>query len=323
MKDTLFPAPVPAPEMKFGKIPPLVFPKTVINSDFTYTIDTLTGELPVFQDKVNVYPIIGSTPNFLNLQKAKTRISSLGFTRTGSSELVPEIALSDSVYEWHDESVLRRKITLDINSSNFRLTTDYASNAAVLSARLLADEEYAKNTAKGMLSSMGILPEDIDETRTLTELYRLESGSLVSATSLSNAQIIRVDLFQQALDKLPIYYPHPPHSTMNFLIASGSNDAEVIIANYFHQTVDVVSSTYPIKTANEAYAELQKGEGYVGSYFGSSSDINIKNVTLGYYLGDSLQSFVMPIIIFEGNDGFIAYVSAVRQDAIGIIGTQP
>ncbi|MCL5432856.1 MAG: hypothetical protein M1524_01950, partial [Patescibacteria group bacterium] len=76
-------------------------------------------------------------------------------------------------------------------------------------------------------------------------------------------------------------------------------------------------ATYPIKTADESFSDLQRGDAYIVSYDGTDPNIKIKNVYLGYYLGDTEQDYLMPIVVFEGNDNFVAFISAIKNEWLG------
>ena len=61
---------------------------------------------------------------------------------------------------------------------------------------------------------------------------------------------------------------------------------------------------------------MKSQKAYIASYYGGSSNVSIKNIFLGYYIGATKQNYLMPIVIFEGERGFFAYVSAVRDEWI-------
>ena len=42
----------------------------------------------------------------------------------------------------------------------------------------------------------------------------------------------------------------------------------------------------------------------------------IKKIYLAYYLSEQRQNYLMPIVIFEGNNNFYAYVQAVQDEWI-------
>ena len=348
-KDVLFPPKIDSANEAYGKIPELVFPQSTIKRNLTYTIDTLNGSLPTdFPDRLIIYPMVVKTPSLLDLQTIKRRVQTLGFF-DASGNLVPEIPRGGASYEWDETTGLQRKIIYDIVTQNFILTSNYLTSLTVLNAQNLGDETTAFDRVQGLLGSIDSYPDDIDSTLTKNpspdmdyvtkpQLFAIVNGVLQPTTSLSNAQVIRVDLYQKEIDysltagqgkelthfqnfdmKLPILYPHPPHSTIHFFVASGSNGSDVVDGSYTHQTINLKpdqQATYPIKTPTEAFDDLKNGRGYVAAYNGTSNQILINKVYLAYYLGEKIQQYLMPIIVFEGQDGFFAYVSAVQDSAL-------
>lgn len=306
LKQTFFPTPSPPPTVSFGKLPALVLPNSINNKSFSYSLDTVTGTLPAFPDRIKIYKMVSIPPDLLALKKAREKVRPVGFTD-------PEIAVSAKTYRWNDNGPLNKTLTMDIFSSDFGLSSSFTSDPIVLSAVNLPNQVIAINTAQTFLSAMSSFPDDIDTNKTRALLFSINNNTLTSATSVSNAQVIEVDFFQKDVDKLPIYYPKAVSSTMNVLVAGGKDQAQIVQADFSHQTVSNESATYPIKTAGEAYNLLKQGQGYIASYFGSGTDISIKNVFLAYYIGDKKQDYLFPIAVFEGDDGFFAYVPIVTD----------
>ena len=180
----------------------------------------------------------------------------------------------------------------------------------------LPKEEKVTEIAKSFFSTISFFPEDLDDNKTTTTLLTVTEGGLITqATSFSKANVIRVDFFQKDIHRIPMFYPHPPESTMNAFIASDALNKEIVQAHFFHQEIiDDLSVTYPIKTSTQAFEELKNGNAYIASYFGTEEKMSINNVYIGYYAPDTESKYVLPIIVFEGNNGFFAYVSAVKDE---------
>ena len=306
LKQTLFPTPPAPPTFSFGKLPSIEFPNNVSDKNFNYSLDTVTGTLPTFQDRINVYKMTPISPDLLALKKAISNVNSVGFTN-------PELPISAKIYQWNDNGPLNRSITMDIFSTNFALSSTFISDPIVQSAINFPDETTAITTAQNFLSTMSSFPDDIDSTKAKTLLFSINNNTLATATSVSNSQVIEVDFFQKDIDNLPIYYPKAVNSTMNVLVVGGKDQPQVAQVNFSHQTISNQSATYPIKTAQDAYNLLKQGQGYIASYFGSSTDISIKNVFLAYYIGDKKQDYLFPIAVFEGDNGFFAYVPLITD----------
>lgn len=313
----LYPPPPPKPDLTFGKLPPITFPQNATNAHFSYTINTIDGTLPTFPLLISVYPLQQYTPTLTSLQNIEMIINHTEFAGNNPQ------SLSDTIYSWSETNSPFKNIIIDIVNLDFTLTSQYFGDQDVLSARNLPDESGASAIAKGFFQSLQSYPTDIDETKTKTTLLAISNNTLIPATSLSTAQIIRVDFYQNARNNINIVYPHYPDSTISALVASGSNGPEVIEAHYAGKTViDAQGATYPIITAQEALQKLQDGQAYIANYAGQASGTqvpeSITDVSLGYYLSaDKKQPYMQPVIVFTGNNGFVAYVSAVQDAYLG------
>jgi hypothetical protein len=345
VKNIIFPPKIEPPNHAYDILPAIQFPKNVIEQNLTYSLNTISGELPDFPDRLNVFPIIQPEPNLLNLDHAKEKALAIGFI-TLAGNLLPETALGDSVYQWKETSGINRTFTINTVNFNFNLESDYLTSITVLGAQYLSSQENAIQVSQSFLDAITLFPDDIDLTKTnipnqtakyitYPQLFSVKNGELIPTTSLSKAQIIRVDLYQKDMEyelntgvtndqkvlkrvsmKLPIMYPHPPYSTMNFFVGSGQGDARVVAANFSHQEINIPAqdeeeATYALKPAADAFKELKDGKAYIASYNGSDTQILIKDVYLAYYLGETAQGYLMPVYVFEGENGFFAYVSAV------------
>ena len=313
LRDKYFPKAPPPPTISFGKITPVTFPDNVSDKSFNYSLDTISGELPQFPDRINVHKISKPLPDLLALQKAKSKISGAGFTSQ-------EIAVSPEVYQWNqpansDSNIsLDRSLKMDILSSNFTLSSNFISDPVVSSSANLNDTNTAIGSAQNFLTLMSSFPGDIDLAKTKTFLFSIKDNTLTSAPSVSGSQVIEVDFFQKDVDNLSIYYPKAVNSTISVLVVGGRNQPQIAQVNYSHQNISDESSTYPIKTAKQAFDELKQGKGYIASYFGTSEDISIKNVFPGYYLGDKKQDYLIPVAVFQGDNGFFAYVPLLTDE---------
>lgn len=349
----LFPPIIEAPNEAYGPLPPMSFPQSNIAGQFIYTINTLSGTLPQdIPDRLNVYQMIISQPDVLNLKNAEQNISNLQFIDVAGNPLTP-IPVGGSNYEWRESTPdsfgFERTIDYNTVSQNFTMTSNYLTQISVLQAQYilnLSDPTGAIPIVQTFLSSLNSFPTDVDLTLTQSpttdetyvtkpQMYSVTNGQLTQTTALATAQVIRVDLYQKEIDyilngaaqqtptrsqsftmQLPIVYPHPPYSTMHFLVASGQSQAVVVSANYDHQSINLqptTQATYPIISVQQAFDELKSGKAYIASYTGTSNQILITNVYPAYYIGATQQSFLMPVFVFEGQNGFFAYVPAVAN----------
>lgn len=308
IKEKIWPTPPAKPTAGFNKLPAQFFPNGVENK-FTYRIDTVSGELPQFSDKVKVYKMEKPIPDLSAVERATEKLRSMGFDET------PE-QLSDRVFRWKNPGPPEKIVTLNVDNNEFNLNSLYLSDPEVLSGLRVPTEEEAISTSEGLLRSMELLNEDIDSTKTKTKLLRLKNGAILSANSLSNTNIINVYFFQKNKDELPIVYPQGYFSPISVTVSAGSNGPQIIDSRYFYQKSLKDSHTYPISTATQALEKLKKGEGYIASYDGTDKTIKIKDVYLAYYSEGREQDYLMPVIVFESINNFIAFIPAITDEWI-------
>lgn len=310
IKNTFFPTPPPPPTVTFGKLPKIAFPQSVSDIRFGYTVDTISGSLPVFPDRAAVFKTISKESSLFDLNNARDKVKQIGFSFDGYV-IASESALSPTLYEWENHDDLAKKITMDIVTNNFRLNSAYLTNYSVLNPPSFPSESDAVGKVTQFLTDMSLLPNDLDTDKTRTELLQISGSSLIPASSISSANIIRVDLFQKDLNKYPIVYAHPPYSSMNFLIAGNDYSGDVVQATFLHQDIAQDSATYPIITSTQAFDALQHGKAYVARYYGTDKSMPIQKMYLAYFVSEDEQPYVQPVVVFEGKDGFIAYLPAI------------
>jgi hypothetical protein len=80
---------------------------------------------------------------------------------------------------------------------------------------------------------------------------------------------------------------------------------------------------YPLRTGDEAYVDLQQGEGIVISNPQKRKDVIIRTMFLAYFDPDEYQDYLQPVYVFVGDDNFVAYVPAVTKQYIARPGEKP
>ncbi|HZJ18046.1 MAG TPA: hypothetical protein VFD45_00295, partial [Patescibacteria group bacterium] len=271
------------------------------------------GKFPDFSDRAKIFKIAKAEPDLLALRKAKDKMYEAGFFQN-------PILIGQNVYKWTSDKPFSKAISYNILTLDFNLTSSFLSNENAASGKSFPLEETTiTDVASSFFSNLNSFPEEeINLDRTIVNLFSIKNSVLIPATSISNAQAARVYFFQSNEDEKPIFYSNPKTSPINTLITGGDNQPQISEASYFYQKITNESETYPIKTAEQAFEELKEGRGYIASYPQNLTEISIKDVYVGYYIGDKKQNYLMPIIIFEGDNGFFAYVSAVTDEWINI-----
>jgi len=314
----VYPPPPDYPNALFGKLPPISFPNSTVNETFTYSLNTLSGALPVLPDRVTVHKIISQPVTLSNVKNARQKIEVVGFSNTGENKF-RETVLTPTTYQWQIvTNGLLRGVIMNTDTYDFKLSSTYRTYAPILNQSSISNELAVKELVTSFLEEMDLPTDDIKMDNAKIQSLKLgNGGALVPAESISSTQVFRLDLFQDPINELPIYYPMHPYSSLNFLMMARSYDFDDILeANFTHQRIATDSATYPIKTAKEAYDELVKGKGYISNYYGTDRSIALTDVTLGYFLTEERQGYILPVILFQSKDNFYAFVPAIKETCL-------
>jgi len=305
----LHPPPPPPPTVSFGKIPSLEFPLSKFEGWFQYNLETPTGKLPDLGDRATVYFMPAARPNLLALDKSKEEANLMGF----NSE--PE-SIAPKIYQWTKQDPVPSTLEMDIFSGSFVLDYNWNSDPNILIEKNLPGKEQVKFESQNFLQRTGLLEEDLVNGKIEVEYLRVAGNDFVPVMSLSEANFVKAEIFRTDINNIPILTPDPKKGVVS-IIFSGSNNAQKRIIkvefNYYPIKYDSLA-TYPIKTTATAFEELKAGQGFVASFKGEGRNITVRRVYLAYYDADKMQKFMQPIIVFEGDNDFFAYVMAVTQD---------
>lgn len=307
IKNIFFPTPLPPPQQEFGKLPRVSFP-TQNPVNLKYKVNTLTGKLPVFPDRMVVYKIKKKGPSLVALKSARDNLRTLGFDEN-------ETKLSESTYQWN--SRFGQIIQLNILNDNFTLSSPSLGSTAEIIRGIGAKKEDAYRTALSFIEGLGQNTLDLDENKSTLTYLKIIGGKIVRADSVNEATLSRLDLFQKDLGKYKIYYPGLTESIMYFIFKNREGSSAMTDAGFTHLVADSNSfSDYPIKTAELAFADLENGNAYVFNENEKADTVDITDVSLGYYTGEENQQYFSPIIVFKGK-GFTAYVQAIPDTSVG------
>lgn len=304
VKELILPSAPPPPTVSFGKLPPPYFPEG-IKKDFTYEIDTLSAELPILNQSEKIYKMEQRGPDILAVEKASTKVSSLGFRSRPQQ-------ISDFIYKWNNSNPPVQNLILNIKLSEFNLSSSYLNYENLLKGKNFTSQSEPIGAATSFLKTLEFFPEDIDEEKTKVEFMTLDGGVVNPTTRTINSNIADVYFFQKSKDDLPIVYPQGNKSSMKLTVGAGSLKGKILDGKFSHQNALDETATYPIKTAQEAYEDLKNGKAYVASHSSDDTKVLIKKVYTALYSEGQIQQYLTPVIVFEGNNGFIAFVPAIK-----------
>ena len=307
----IFPAPPPPPTVKFGKLTKIPFPVNTAAPKLTYTLETPDGGFPKEPNQAKVYFMPKVSANLLSLDTAKEKANAMGFNGDA-------LQVSDTDYKFKSKDY---PVTLEMNiiSGVFSISYDLNADRTPIE-KIPPVPEVGASAFRSFLSGANILPDDLTGP-TSHDFLKLSAGKFVSALSLSESNAVKVNLFRKSYDNLPAMTANPNEANV-WAILTGAQDKnrQIIAAEYHYFPVDESQfSTYPIKTPEEAFSELQNGKAYIAS-LGLNKDggsLKIRRVYLAYFDPETQSEFYQPIYVFEGDNGFVAYDPAVTSQYYG------
>lgn len=302
-----FPEPPPPPTICFGKLTPIPFPEKNVQKDLVFTLETVDGKLPKLPPQQTVYFMPKSISTIKSLDSAKQKAASLGFNPNGT-ELV------ETVYLFKHNSA-PATLSLNIVTGIYSIGYDLNSKPSILEG-MPPDPQTATSLAKTYLSRAKSLPGDLTGQIT-NEYLRIQDGKLVPANSLSDANITKINFYRKNYNELPNVTSVVNQANIWFMLtgAKASGD-QVYAAEYHYFNVDENKScTYPSKTAEEAWEELKSGKAYFANIDEKAQgNVTIRKVYSAYYDPNQYTEYYQPVIVFEGDDGFVSYVPAISSD---------
>jgi hypothetical protein len=301
------PEPPPPPTVGFGKLPVLNFPEVdELDKPQSYALEFPAGEFPEFTDRAKVFLMPKAPANLLADQKIKALAGKYDFLGT------PQV-IDPRTYRWTKSQPLEMSLQMDIQDETFSLKSNFLSRPDLLLNNELPENYEAVSSVKAILSAADMLPEDVSTSSGKVTFWKAIGGEMKEAVSLSDADFLRVDLNRSPVDEtLFMYGPDGSRGVISAMLSGAvAASSGLVELEYHHRPVDYDQvETYPLRTASQAWKLMQSGEGYV-AHPSTQPTVTIRTVSLGYYDDWLAQEYLQPIYVFEGDGGFIGYVSAV------------
>ncbi len=306
----IFPPPPTPATVAFGKLSKIPFPEFT-KKTVTFSLETSSGDIPTFPAQSKVYFMPKVSSNLLSLDFAKEKAKKLGFDSEPQQ-------ITESLYRFNHKTAPANMET-NIVTGTFSLSYDLNADPTPLSVHP-SQPEIAKNSIKTFLSAAGLFSADLSGPSE-SKYLKTEGGGFIPALSLSDANLVRIDLFRKSYDELPAVTQTTTEGNVWFMVSGiKERGKEVIAGEYHYFPVDETQvATYPIKSGDAAWQEFTSGNYYPASY-GTTVDndsIKIRKIYLAYYDAGVYTEFYQPVYVFEGDKDFVGYVPAVVTDYYG------
>ena len=298
------PPPPPPPTVAFGVLSAPAFPLPAKNTISAYRLETVSGLTPNFGTQAKVFFMPSFRANVLGAELATKMAGLMGFI----SE--PE-ATDEQIYVWSKSGTLPGELIINLVTGFFSLNTAWHQDQELVRGRAPSEQE-AVRTAKEFLGRLNLLPEDLSLGETRVEYLRAGAGILLPAVSQSEANFARVHIFRANTNSLPVVTERQDEALVKVTVSGTSSSKQVIGVEYKYSPLAVDKlATYPLRTTQTAWQQLQSGEGVIIQVVGGTSEAVVRNVEMAYYDSSTPQEFFQPVYVFTGDNGFKAYVPAI------------
>lgn len=278
-------------DTKFGLLPAPAFSTTsVSSSNFSYSIDTVTGGLPKvgvdsgFEKVIKVYFVTRTFASLLSPDRAQSLADKFGI------KVSPKI-LSETNHFFEDNE---KALNVDLNSGNFTYQRKIATPSGALEddGKLISD--FQRN-----LNNLGVLKQDLIGGR--NKIIRLEDGGG------------QISIWPASINSKPIQTNQFNKSLINATVSQSAENLDNYISlNFIYYPIDTSTfATYPINSAEQALEDLKFGKGSV-VLEPNKPQVSITSIYLAYFLAETYNPYLLPIFVFEGPQ-FAAYVPAVTE----------
>ncbi len=323
---TLNPPPEPPPTAGFGELPKLNLSSIEVEGSPAYLLETPTGQLPTFDNRIEVVAMASVQPTLLGEEKARQLAEDLDFGGQGSLS-------GDRQTLTFQDKIDKRTLAVNVVTQNFTLSTDLGRIASLSLGKALSGPDAIKET-QGTLNSLGLLKFGFDTGNQTATFKAVKNSTATEAGSTSEAHFTEVNFFRSLTEVASQSYPIIPVSPKTGLIrvwvTSGLKPdiLNTLTITYNAQQVEIDKSkteTYPLENVATAWESVKQGSGtaYVG-VSGQINSISVTNISIAYFDDAQHQEYLQPIYVFSGvaknangKEGeFFAYTPAVSENWI-------
>ncbi len=287
-----------------------------------FTIDTVEGKPVGGADSANVYHLLPPpTSKFGYIEKAHLIARGFGInTDTALKRVLNDKAIFTEA---------NQKISINVESFNYIYEYAFENDTTVFDGAVTPTSLEAESAAKAILKDVDVYPKELAQGQTNTIFFyfdpikkkvtTIDAKQSDPSQPQQSANMVEVDFSRPDIEGLPVVSTNY-FNTDNYLLmvhyADGTSRVLKSQIEYYERSSDQVG-LYPLRSADEAYADLQSGGGYVINNPLNQKSITIKEMFLAYYDHydqDEGDIYLQPVYVFIGKENnFVAYVPAITK----------
>ena len=293
----------------FGKIKKPVIKDFTPSTNINFKIDTIEGRPVTATESAKVYFLPSATARFGYREKIYLIAKTLGFD---TEAVKHKLEGKEAVFK--DE---KQSLQIDITSFNFTYEYSFENDPQIFQNTIIPQKKESQDKAVDFLTKIGRYPEELAQGRTNTIFisYDPEARQMRLLETNIGANMVEIDFYRPDQEQYPIISPKYFNSQNYVMMAFYPSGFKIIKAQIkYYEKSGTQVGFYPIKTGDAAWEALNAGKGMIIQNESSSKEILIKKMFLGYFDPDIYQEYLQPIYVFLGDNNFVGYVPAIRDD---------
>lgn len=295
-------------DKSLGNISPPEILQSTTSAGLKFSLDTIEGAPVTATETAKVFFLPQFNPRFGYREKIYLIAKSFGF----NTEVVKH-KLVDKLATFTDEE---KTLSIDISNFNFKFDRKVDNELFSSSQLTIPSKPEIENKAIDFLKKIGRYPDELGQGTTDVIYLKYNPGNqnFVNVEKRDLAQLVEVDFYRPNVDDFSIVTPKFFTSQNYVIMIFEGSDYKVIKSQIaFFEKSDEQVGIYPIKTGDQAWAELNNGKGIIVAGTDGQKNIVIKSMELGYFDPDTYQNYLQPVYVFLGEGNFAAYVPAVKE----------
>lgn len=312
--------PTPTPDIRFGRLP---YPKFSViqqtSAGLSLQLINIEGKPPEASGTGKIFTMPKKLPSLLTNDRAMKFASRLGYTDP------PQVLDSRKwVFPFPAQPLLT--LSMDRVVLNFQMKFDWHQNPTSVFGPDGVDRTTAINSINNFIGNNGLFDDTLFRGKTTVTAIRYDSqvNDLVPVSKFTRANAVRMDFFRNNIENLPVVPPgfnasstyaiYSPLVASTYTIAMLRFGLVDLSYSYWPVALDDYA-TYPLRTSDAAWKDLQDGFGTV-VHRGTNTEgkIIVREIYLAYLDTSEPQTYLQPIFVFTGDNGFVAYLPAIQKD---------
>ncbi|MBI1862620.1 hypothetical protein HYS00_00705 [Candidatus Microgenomates bacterium] len=290
-------------------------PEASSSADIKFSLENIEGRPVTATDTARVYYLLPPPRTPFGFREKAYLIARAFNFETDTEKVNFQLQGRNAVFT--DDT---KKLSVDIQNFNFNFQYQFAEQPGLFDTAVPPNTAGAQAQAINFLQSIDVYPQELatGKSNTIFFSFNPQSKTVRPIDEGEEGNMVEVDFSRADIDGYPTV-SSTFFNSQNFILMTFFNDGKFQILRAqmkFFQKSSEQFGIYPLRNGDEAYADLQKGEGIIVSNPQNLKTVTLRRMFTAYFDPDVYQDYLQPVYVFIGDDNFVAYVPAVAKQYI-------